>query len=115
MKVEPISISLGSGQSTSTSTPLPVSTKIQRKNAKKAEAKKAAKAIEEQDRQRRLAAHKRDLERWAEREPSVGISTDVDLREKINQLYSAPKKPGKGSKAPSSSATLDPNGKLIWD
>jgi len=40
-----------------------VSTKIQKKNAKKAEAKKEAKAAEEADRQRRLAMHKRDLER----------------------------------------------------
>ncbi len=38
-------------------------TKIQRKNQKKAEMKRAAKEAEEADRLRRLAAHKRDLER----------------------------------------------------
>lgn len=38
-------------------------TKLQRKNQKKAEMKKAAKEAEEADRLRRLAMHKRDLER----------------------------------------------------
>jgi hypothetical protein len=38
-------------------------TKIQRKNQKKNEVKKAAKADAEADRLRRLAMHKRDLER----------------------------------------------------
>ncbi len=51
------------GSSQSTTSPLPVSTKIQRKNAKKSEAKKAAKAADEADRQRRLAVHKRDIEK----------------------------------------------------
>lgn len=38
-------------------------TKLQRKNQKKAEAKKVAKADEEADRLRRLAMHKKNLER----------------------------------------------------
>lgn len=38
-------------------------TKIQRKNAKKSEMKKAQREADEADRLRRLASHKRDLER----------------------------------------------------
>ena len=61
---EPVTLSLSqSVASAPTSTALPVSTKIQKKNAKKSEAKKEAKAVEEADRQRRLAMHRRDLER----------------------------------------------------
>ncbi|ORX36489.1 hypothetical protein BD324DRAFT_629036 [Kockovaella imperatae] len=80
--------------------PLPVSTKTQRKNAKKSEAKKAARAAEEEDRQRRLAMHKRDLQ-----------------RERINEIYTAgKKKPGNGGGGKSTaSATVDQSGKLVWD
>ena len=86
---------------------LPVSTKIQRKNAKRAEAKKAAKALEEEDRLRRLAMHRKDLE-----------------REKINDLYSKKGKQGTKSGIGSGSAaggkgisgaTMDSKGKLVWD
>ena len=52
------------GSVQATSSALPVSTKLQKKNAKKSEAKKAAKVAEEADRQRRLAMHKRDIEKW---------------------------------------------------
>ena len=101
---EPVSLSL-SGTSSSPyasgpsipggAAPLPVSTKTQRKNAKKAETKKAAKAVEEADRQRRLAMHKRDLE-----------------KEKINEIYASGKKKaaGKGT----AGATIE-NGRLVWD
>ncbi|KAK1927407.1 hypothetical protein DB88DRAFT_29946 [Papiliotrema laurentii] len=95
-----ISLSLSaSAASAPSSTPLPVSTKIQKKNAKKAEAKKAARAAEEADRQRRLAMHRRDLE-----------------RERINELYTSHKKKGTlgGSKA-TAGAMVDAKGKLIWD
>lgn len=61
--LETVSVSMTPGSSQSTTSPLPVSTKIQRKNAKKSEAKKAAKAADEADRQRRLAVHKRDIEK----------------------------------------------------
>lgn len=62
---EPVSLSIGGSpapykHSSDTSDGL---TKLQRKNQKKAEAKKAARAEEEADRLRRLAMHKRDLER----------------------------------------------------
>lgn len=62
---EPVSISFsGTAENTSTALPLPTATKIQRKNQKKAEAKKAAKAAEEEERLRRLGMHKRQLEKW---------------------------------------------------
>ena len=54
---------MSSGTSQSTSDPLPIATKLQKKNAKKADAKKAAKAADEADRQRRLATHKKDIEK----------------------------------------------------
>ena len=60
---EPVSLSFSQNAAAqSTSLPLPISTKVQRKNAKKAEAKKAAKAADEADRLRRLAMHKKELE-----------------------------------------------------
>ncbi|OCF34687.1 hypothetical protein I317_03762 [Kwoniella heveanensis CBS 569] len=89
----------------STSLPLPDATRIQKKNAKKAEAKKAARAAEEADRQRRLQMHKKDLE-----------------RERINELYASKQSnPARGKalggsgSAPSSKATVTANGKLVWD
>ncbi|WVF66898.1 hypothetical protein IAT40_001641 [Kwoniella sp. CBS 6097] len=89
----------------STSLPLPDATRIQKKNAKKADAKKAARAAEEADRQRRLQMHKKDLE-----------------RERINELYASKQSnPARGKalggsgSAPSSKATVTANGKLVWD
>lgn len=70
---------------------------MQRKNAKKNEVKKALKAAEEAERQRRLNMHKRDLE-----------------REKINDLY-APKVKGIATSKGFGGATIDNNGKLIWE
>jgi hypothetical protein len=66
--VEPLSLNLSSaqGRAQSSTSPLPVESKIQRKNAKRAEAKRESKAAEEAERQRRLAMHRRDLERWVE-------------------------------------------------
>ncbi|TXT04251.1 hypothetical protein VHUM_04249 [Vanrija humicola] len=65
-KKKPVSLSIGGApkvykHSADTSDGL---TKIQRKNAKKADAKKAQKAADEADRLRRLAQHKKTLERW---------------------------------------------------
>lgn len=48
---------------TSTSQPLPIATKLQRKNQAQSAAKKAQKDAEEADRLRRLAEHRRGLER----------------------------------------------------
>ncbi|EIW68884.1 hypothetical protein TREMEDRAFT_62603 [Tremella mesenterica DSM 1558] len=68
---EPISLSLSQTVATQpTSRPLPVATKVQKKNAKKAEAKKAAKLAEEEERRQRLGAHKRVLERSETRRSS---------------------------------------------
>lgn len=62
--LESVSISFSSSNpQTSTSLPLPTATKVQRKNQKKSEVKKAAKAAEEEERLRRLAMHKRQLEK----------------------------------------------------
>lgn len=47
-----------------TSLPLPTATKGQKKNAKKSEAKKAQRHVDEIDRLQRLAKHKKDLERY---------------------------------------------------
>jgi hypothetical protein len=62
-EVEPISINFTSNPQTATSLPLPTATKVQRKNQKKAEANKAARAAEEEERLRRLAMHKRQQEK----------------------------------------------------
>ena len=69
LATEPISVSLSADNpSTSSATkPLPVETKTQRKNAKKAEMKKAVRAAEEEERNRRLAMHKRQLEKQVSR------------------------------------------------
>ncbi|WVR03954.1 hypothetical protein IAU60_000953 [Kwoniella sp. DSM 27419] len=74
--------------------------KNSKKNAKKAEAKKLARAAEEEDRQRRLASHKRDLE-----------------RERINELYAAKQSNTARGKVLGSGpkATVTSNGKLVWD
>ncbi|WVQ94720.1 hypothetical protein IAU59_001800 [Kwoniella sp. CBS 9459] len=103
-KTSIINISLDPSRQ-STSLPLPDATRIQKKNAKKAEAKKAARAAEEADRQRRLQMHKKDLE-----------------RERINELYASKQSnPARGKalsgsgSAPSSKATVTSNGKLVWD
>ncbi|WVW79981.1 hypothetical protein I302_101954 [Kwoniella bestiolae CBS 10118] len=96
-------------QSTSTSLPLPpgAASRQQKKNAKKAEGKKLAREAEEAERQRRLALHKKDLE-----------------RERINELYAAKQSnPNRGkalgrsgsSNVAGSKATLNENGKLVWD
>jgi hypothetical protein len=62
--LEPISINFtSSNPQTATSLALPTATKVQRKNQKKAEANKAARAAEEEERLRRLAMHKRQLEK----------------------------------------------------
>ncbi|ORY23445.1 hypothetical protein BCR39DRAFT_349847 [Naematelia encephala] len=100
-KKNPISIGLSSSSSTaghSSTAHTAAATKIQRKNAKKAEAKKAARAAEEADRQKRLAMHKKDLE-----------------RERINEIYAAKKGPAKGPVTGTAKASVDSSGKLIWD
>ncbi|WWC97089.1 hypothetical protein V866_003967 [Kwoniella sp. B9012] len=92
--------------STSTSLPLPpgAASRQQKKNAKKAEGKKLAREAEEAERQRRLALHKKDLE-----------------RERINELYAAKQSNPNRGKAlgktgnSNSKATLNENGKLVWD
>ncbi|RXK41230.1 hypothetical protein M231_01380 [Tremella mesenterica] len=97
---KPISLSLSQTVATQpTSRPLPVATKVQKKNAKKAEAKKAAKLAEEEERRQRLGAHKRVLE-----------------REKINEIYTHKTAIKKGQTGNNGTrATLDTNGSLIWD
>ncbi|CAK9783486.1 hypothetical protein CC85DRAFT_287174 [Cutaneotrichosporon oleaginosum] len=108
-KKKPVSVSIagggggnGSPSRASSNDPL---TKVQRKNQKKAEMKRVAKEAEEADRLRRLAAHKRDLE-----------------REKINSIYNASQKKvvrergrivdgGSGGQA----ASLNNKGQLVWD
>ncbi|WWC68784.1 uncharacterized protein I206_102719 [Kwoniella pini CBS 10737] len=97
-----------SSQSTSTSLPLPpgAASRQQKKNAKKAEEKKLAREAEEIERQRRLALHRKDLE-----------------RERINELYAAKQSNSNRGKVlskngtlnNSSKATLNENGKLVWD
>lgn len=62
LTAESISIS-NSTQPSSSFTPLPVDTKVQRKNAKKSDDKKAIKDAEEADRLQRLAQHKKGLEK----------------------------------------------------
>ncbi|WRT65545.1 uncharacterized protein IL334_002490 [Kwoniella shivajii] len=92
--------------SQSTSLPLPsdLASRQQKKNAKKSEEKKAARANEEAERLRRLALHKKDLE-----------------RERINELYAAKQSDSSRGKSlhtsntPGSRATLTENGKLVWD
>jgi len=72
---------------------------LQKKNAKRAEAKKAARIQEEEDRQRRLKMHKKDLE-----------------REKINEIYKTQKaSSGPGGRSNVAGASVDANGKLVWD
>ncbi|GMK58231.1 hypothetical protein CspeluHIS016_0502630 [Cutaneotrichosporon spelunceum] len=109
-KKKPVSVSIGGGGSgssparpkASVNEPL---TKLQRKNQKKSEAKRAAKEVEEADRLRRLALHKKDLE-----------------REKINAVYNTQQKKvvrergrvvegGSGGQG----ATLNHKGQLVWD
>ncbi|GFZ42712.1 hypothetical protein JCM24511_00429 [Saitozyma sp. JCM 24511] len=101
-KKKPLSLNLSSaqGRAQSSTSPLPVESKIQRKNAKRAEAKRESKAAEEAERQRRLAMHRRDLE-----------------RERINDLYAKKSSGAARSKGlgGGSKATLDTNGKLIWE
>lgn len=76
-------------------------TKRQRQNAAKAAAAKAAKADEEAQRLARLAQHKRQLE--AER-----------MKEQAKKSASAGG--GTGSKKqPTSTASISPTGKLVWD
>ena len=65
-------------------------TKMQRQNAAKREAQKAAKAEAEAQRLATLAKHKRDLE-----------------KEKITEQYS--------KKSGGSSASIDGKGHLVWD
>ncbi|KAK6907213.1 hypothetical protein I204_03694 [Kwoniella mangroviensis CBS 8886] len=92
--------------STSTSLPLPpgAASRQQKKNAKKAEGKKLAREAEEAERQRRLALHKKDLE-----------------KERINELYASKQSNPNRGKAlgktgnSNSKATLNENGKLVWD
>jgi len=60
-----VSMSMNPTESSQSTAPLPVSTKLQKKNAKKAETKKAAKAADEAERQKRLNMHKRAIERSA--------------------------------------------------
>lgn len=66
-RTEPQSFSISSKPtaSSSTSQPLPIATKLQKKNQAQAAAKKAQKEAEEADRLRRLAEHRRGLERYA--------------------------------------------------
>ncbi|KAK4687261.1 hypothetical protein P7C73_g2870, partial [Tremellales sp. Uapishka_1] len=101
-KVVSISNSSSSSQNQhqQSTAPLSVSTKTQRKNAAKSAANKAAKEAEEADRLRRLAMHRKDLE-----------------RERINEIYSQKKaNPAKGKVlGGGSQATITPNGKLVWD
>lgn len=87
----------------SSTDPLPVATKLQKKNAKKSEANKAAKAEEETERLGRLAMHKKDLE-----------------REKINAIYNQSQKKGSTGTGQTSgsvggTATVDAKGNLVWD
>lgn len=88
-------------------------TKIQRKNAKKAEVKKAQREAEEADRLRRLTSHKRDLERYAYR-----IGAYANGRNKINEIYSKQQKvvrqAGKVVSA-GQAATMNDKGQLVWD
>ncbi|KAL1409536.1 hypothetical protein Q8F55_003520 [Vanrija albida] len=101
-KKKPVSVSIGGApkvykHSSDTSDGL---TKIQRKNAKKADAKKAQRAADEADRLRRLAQHKKTLE-----------------RERINEIYQINKKVERtGGKVLSGGqkATVE-NGALVWD
>ncbi|KAL7419658.1 hypothetical protein Q5752_005572 [Cryptotrichosporon argae] len=104
---KPVSLTIGSPASTSAalSSSGDGLTKVQRKNAKKAEAKRAARAADEADRQRRLAMHKRELE-----------------REKINELYAGHGQGhGKGAakvgraKGATQQASITESGKLVWD
>ncbi|BEI82414.1 hypothetical protein CcaverHIS002_0302820 [Cutaneotrichosporon cavernicola] len=110
-KKKPMSVSIAGGGDTNSSParsraianePL---TKLQRKNQKKTEAKRVAKEAEEADRLRRLALHKKDLE-----------------REKINAIYNKQQKKvvrergrvvdgGSGGQG----ATLNQKGQLVWD
>nr|ODO02501.1 hypothetical protein L204_01237 [Cryptococcus depauperatus CBS 7855] len=83
----------------STSLALPVATKGQKKNAKKAQVKKAQREAEEADRLKRLAMHKKELE-----------------RERINELYTAHKKPqASRDHSTGAKASVTTNGKLVWD
>lgn len=70
-------------------------TKKQRQNAARRDAQKAARAEAEAERLASLARHKRELE-----------------RAKIAEQYSSK---GKGGKTPDSKASVDANGKLVWD
>ncbi|WVQ78753.1 hypothetical protein IAT38_000840 [Cryptococcus sp. DSM 104549] len=102
-KKKPISVNIGSSSQpqpqSSTALPLPVATSIQKKNAKKAEQKKAQREAEEADRLKRLATHKKDLE-----------------RQRINELYSTSKKSsGRGSPTVGATASVTANGKLVWE
>ncbi|TYJ59131.1 hypothetical protein B9479_000120 [Cryptococcus floricola] len=98
-KKKPLSVNISSSSAQqSTALPLPTSTKGQKKNAKKAELKKAQREEEEKDRVKRLASHKKDLE-----------------RERINEIYSTNKSQSARSKAASAKATVTSNGHLIWD
>ncbi|WVQ74494.1 hypothetical protein IAR50_004095 [Cryptococcus sp. DSM 104548] len=98
-KKKPISVNISSSSANqSTSLALPTSTSVQRKNAKKAELKKAQREAEERDRVKRLASHKKDLE-----------------RERINEIYATNKSQSARSKAASAKATVTPNGHLIWE
>ncbi|KAG8721126.1 hypothetical protein FRC09_008388 [Ceratobasidium sp. 395] len=71
--------------------------KKQRQNAAKRDAAKAAKVDSEADRQARLAAHKRELE-----------------RERIAQQY-AKSAPGKGKASGGMTASVNEKGSLVWD
>ncbi|RSH84411.1 uncharacterized protein EHS24_005931 [Apiotrichum porosum] len=102
-KKKPVSIGIGGSSAPVVHNTYDGQTKIQRKNQKKNEVKKAAKADAEADRLRRLAMHKRDLE-----------------RERINEIYSQSKQKkvtkqfgkvvGGGS-----TASVSDSGKLVWD
>ncbi|KAG8681376.1 hypothetical protein FRC08_015674 [Ceratobasidium sp. 394] len=72
-------------------------TKKQRQNAAKREAAKVAKVESEADRQARLAAHKRQLE-----------------KERIAQQYAKPA-PGKGKASGGMTASVNEKGSLVWD
>ncbi|KAG8746187.1 hypothetical protein FRC10_005703 [Ceratobasidium sp. 414] len=71
--------------------------KKQRQNAAKRDAAKAAKVESEADRQARLAAHKRQLE-----------------KERIAQQYAKPA-PGKGKESGGMTASVNEKGSLVWD
>ncbi|WWC60143.1 uncharacterized protein I303_102707 [Kwoniella dejecticola CBS 10117] len=103
--------------SLSTSLPLPpgAASRQQKKNAKKAEGKKLAREAEEVERQRRLALHRKDLERERINELYAAKQSNPNRGKALGGGGSRNASSNTGSGAGTGKATLTENGKLVWD